>query len=403
MIGRLFACLVVLSAVVVLAHSASAGDLGVSITQEGCGELDLAEVERLIGIEIQGMVEAEERGGDLDVQIVCEPGGVSISSTDAETGHQLERVTPALAEDEAQPERVIALAASQLLLASWREVQDLREARKALEELRELYEDGEISQQEFRRRQEQISALYLDEGEIADDACAKVTCSFHGTCVIEESEAVCECDDVYIPEPNGNADCVLKRRCQPGYDSERGDGSDCEIADGWAREAAIVGFVSAPVVLGLSIGATIDRKDEPGWSNDEFRFFLAAEVASHVLTLAVGQVVAAGSRSQGFGETPLMILAHIVNGLAFTAAFVDYGLLSAGSEHITENIWIPTAWGGVGAVSLLLYSIDALLNHRRSAELRKRAGSTSGDVARCLWLFPHALRGGAGLALGGSF
>lgn len=368
MTGRLLTASFVLMVALSAARIAHAGDLGISITQEGCGELDLDEVERIIGIEIQGMAEAEERSGELGLRIVCEPASVRITATEAQTGHKLERTTPPLAEAEAEPERVIALAASQLLLASWREIQDLREAREMLEELRELYEDGEISKQEFERRQEKISALYLGEGEVPDDACAKVTCSFHGRCVPEGGEPVCECDDEYEPAFSDPLSCVPSA--------------------GWPREAAITGLVLASLSALGGYTATAFRNP------DEAEMWIGVGGANLALIGIMGPVVGGSTRDArshyGVTGSPLLLGSAIAAcSLSVIGGAVDYGVFGKGAR------WITATWSGLGALSLVLFSLDALITHEQLVEVRKGQPPVVAEDPGRIWTWISFGIGGA--------
>lgn len=92
------------------------------VTTWDCPALNPAEVERLFDFEIN-------RGGaiptgepiTLSMGVWCEPDGVRISTHDQLTGKRLERTIPPIPKG-AEPARVVALAASQLLRASWLEL-----------------------------------------------------------------------------------------------------------------------------------------------------------------------------------------------------------------------------------------------------------------------------------------
>ena len=353
------------------AWSARAGDLGVSISQEGCGDLDLGEVERIIGIEIEGMVEAEERTGELGLRIVCKTDGVHIKATEAETGHDLERTTPALDENEEQPERVIALAASQLLLASWREMQDLREARETLEELRELYVKGEISADELRRRQEQIGAIYLGEGELADDPCAKVTCSFHGGCVLEDGEPVCECDDDFAAVQSRGPDCIPD-------------------VPGWSREAAITGLVSG-AFLGVTGGIAPWMRAVSGGP---------LVLINAGLIAVMGPVVGSGAhrarQHPDVGGNPFaLVAASSLYGLSLVGSVLDIVLFDPAMP------WFTATWAGLGAVSMLLFAVDALAVYEQALTARDGVPPTVDEDGWRVWTwFAFGMAGTAAVSAG---
>jgi len=91
-----------------------------SVTQESCGELDVAEVQRILGLELSTLA-ARTRVPALDVELVCAGPRVRIVLREPQTSKQVEREIPAPSPLDRDRERVIALAASQLVVTSWLE------------------------------------------------------------------------------------------------------------------------------------------------------------------------------------------------------------------------------------------------------------------------------------------
>jgi hypothetical protein len=119
---------VILSALVVaIAASwgcpATAGGVSAQVALEGCGSLDAAEIARLVELEINS---GRETIGDapvvVDIAVVCLPGGTRIMTFDPLTQKRSERTMNIADPAGPEPVRVVALAASQLLRASWLEL-----------------------------------------------------------------------------------------------------------------------------------------------------------------------------------------------------------------------------------------------------------------------------------------
>jgi hypothetical protein len=92
----------------------------------GCDWLRRDELERLLRLEMSAMASEGASEGELEsgvaVQIECRPNDISVRITDSATGKFLERELVAPAHDHPSRERIVALGASQLLLASWLEL-----------------------------------------------------------------------------------------------------------------------------------------------------------------------------------------------------------------------------------------------------------------------------------------
>jgi hypothetical protein len=93
----------------------------VSVTTHDCGELDGGELERLLGLELES-AGLRDSSVILSVTFECEGSTLRITARDPLTSKQLVREIPAPATVAEGREREIALAASQLFLASWLEL-----------------------------------------------------------------------------------------------------------------------------------------------------------------------------------------------------------------------------------------------------------------------------------------
>jgi hypothetical protein len=103
-----------------------------------CDWLRQSELERLLRLEMSAMASEGASEGELEsgvaVQIECRDKDISVRITDSATGKFLERQLVAPAHDHPSRERIVALGASQLLLASWLELllpEPPKEARPA--------------------------------------------------------------------------------------------------------------------------------------------------------------------------------------------------------------------------------------------------------------------------------
>jgi hypothetical protein len=93
----------------------------VAVSVEGCGDLDEGEIERLLVLELNASG-LEDPTVVLTVRFECEGSTVLVTARDPLTSKQLAREIPAPSEGTVGREREIALAASQLFLASWLEL-----------------------------------------------------------------------------------------------------------------------------------------------------------------------------------------------------------------------------------------------------------------------------------------
>jgi hypothetical protein len=93
----------------------------VSVTTRGCSDLDGDELERLLGLELVA-AGLRDPAVSLWVEFACEGSTLRITAKDPLTSKQLVREIPAPAAGTTGREREVALAASQLFLASWLEL-----------------------------------------------------------------------------------------------------------------------------------------------------------------------------------------------------------------------------------------------------------------------------------------
>jgi len=105
---------------VLVAPHAEAG--GVAMEAAGCEGLDLAETERLLVFELAIVAARAERARAPLVKITCSENLLTVRVRDPVVGRSIEQTMPAPRADEPGRERVIALAASQVLLNGWIEM-----------------------------------------------------------------------------------------------------------------------------------------------------------------------------------------------------------------------------------------------------------------------------------------
>jgi hypothetical protein len=84
--------------------------------------LQVAELERLVRLELSSVLEASDNPGAYRVSLACEGGEVRIAIHDPLTGKRVERSVVAPPPDQPEPERALALAVAQLYRASWLEL-----------------------------------------------------------------------------------------------------------------------------------------------------------------------------------------------------------------------------------------------------------------------------------------
>lgn len=116
-IGGATATLVLLRAAPVVA----APTVVVPVEAEGCGALDLAEIERVLALELSHLLHGAEQVQLPKVHLSCSGSDMRIRVDDPVTGKSLERTLPLPTEAKGR-ERTMALAISQLFLGSWLEL-----------------------------------------------------------------------------------------------------------------------------------------------------------------------------------------------------------------------------------------------------------------------------------------
>jgi len=101
---------------------ASAQRPQLTVVLHDCGSMRQDDVARLLAIELAAVAEPGRRMPTLGVEITCAGGVVRIEVKDPLTDKRVEREIPAPPASEPGAERVVALAASQLFVASWLEL-----------------------------------------------------------------------------------------------------------------------------------------------------------------------------------------------------------------------------------------------------------------------------------------
>ncbi|MCP4680199.1 MAG: calcium-binding EGF-like domain-containing protein [Deltaproteobacteria bacterium] len=202
------------------------------------------------------------------------------------------------------------------------------------------------------------------------DPCADVDCSSHGVCTIKNDMPSCSCDEGY------RADLETGQNCEPTHSTP-----------GWSRGAAISGLVSVPVVALLGAAASTH------WAVDGALFMQASDLS---LILVMGQVITAGARSAGRpalvpGAMGSRIAAHVLYSSSLFAGSIS--TIFNGFYFITS--WVIQSWTGVGALSLLLYSVDAAATYRQAAVLHAEDSKPVLNTSKRSWTWVAFGMGGA--------
>jgi hypothetical protein len=107
-------------AIAITASVAVEARAGVDVT--ACPGLDAAELTRLLSLEVASLARSPDPIPPFELTLTCESNRVRMVLSDAATDKRLERSIPAPSVKDPGRERTFALAASQLLVASWLEL-----------------------------------------------------------------------------------------------------------------------------------------------------------------------------------------------------------------------------------------------------------------------------------------
>ncbi len=88
----------------------------------GCGDLEHQELTRLLTIETADIIKKQPGASGLEFIVECRPDRMRIVIRNPQTGRQVERFIPLVRPDQPGGERIVALAASQLLVNEWLEL-----------------------------------------------------------------------------------------------------------------------------------------------------------------------------------------------------------------------------------------------------------------------------------------
>ena len=208
-----------------------------------------------------------------------------------------------------------------------------------------------------------------------------------------------------------DADCKGARVCMDGTCAfpERGRGGGTLEAlesrpgppsdpdPGWAIPGSIVGFGGAALSLALAIGGEVTREEDvPG---------MPLRVASLVTVAAVGPITfvasgsARGTDPRVRGVMALRIIGWISYGVTLASGL---GLFFMGEVTGDPPPALTVAGTGVlGAASLSLFAIDALVAGRQGARFRDVDAGVVSAPTLARWL--AAVPGGAAVGVGGAF
>ncbi len=93
---------------------------GLRVTTSGCSRLRQGRIERLLSIELATLIPGVTKLPVLDADFSCTEAGVHLTLSDSLTQKTVARDVPLV--DSANPERLLAVSASELFLASWAEL-----------------------------------------------------------------------------------------------------------------------------------------------------------------------------------------------------------------------------------------------------------------------------------------
>lgn len=110
----------IVAAMGTVATSARARARAVSVTSDSCPNLQSAEIERVLDLELAAVTKAWTADEHLGVELTCDAESVRIVADDPVTEKRLSRAIP-LASLRSDADRTVALIASQLFLTSWAE------------------------------------------------------------------------------------------------------------------------------------------------------------------------------------------------------------------------------------------------------------------------------------------
>lgn len=231
----------------------------------------------------------------------------------------------------------------------------------------------------------------LATGQPVADSCAGLTCSSHGTCVVKAGEPVCACNDGYTP------DTTTGLSCQPvaplpaaaptpiaPTDSSTTPSTDANqpLSEGWALGGAIVGYVFAPIVLGLPLLAT-------NWVNTEndspvyviAGTFLLSFAASAPISFAGGK--SARNEAEGInGVVAMRIIGWVFYGVQLFHSITIMGLGIGGVEF--SKALVGTL-GITGMLSLLSFATDAIITRRQVQDANAARSSASTERRRAIF------------------
>ncbi len=211
----------------------------------------------------------------------------------------------------------------------------------------------------------------LAAGQTVADACTGLTCSNHGTCVVKAGEPVCACDDGYVPDTTTGLSCqpvaplpaAAPTSVAPVYSSTTPSvNANQPLSDGWALGGAIVGYVFAPITVGLPLLAT-------NWVNTEndtpvyviAGTFLLSFAAAAPISFAGGK--SARNKAEGInGVVAMRVIGWVFYGVQLFHAVTMMGLGVSGIEFSAASVG---TLGITGMLSLLSFATDAVITRRQ--------------------------------------
>jgi hypothetical protein len=108
--------------ILLLAVQARASEKRFELAVKGCGDLKRQELTRLLTIETADIIKKQPGVRVLEFIVECQPDRMRIVIHNPQTGREVERFIPLVRPDQPGGERIVALAASQLLVNEWLEL-----------------------------------------------------------------------------------------------------------------------------------------------------------------------------------------------------------------------------------------------------------------------------------------
>lgn len=114
--------------------SAPADAPTVAVEGQGCGDLDVMRLQRLLNLELAAVVDHSSPRDALVLSVTCKGEAIELAVTDPRTGRALTREVPAPEQAHPDPERIVALTTSELFATAWVDLLGAPPAQRSADE-----------------------------------------------------------------------------------------------------------------------------------------------------------------------------------------------------------------------------------------------------------------------------